>query len=425
MRCFALVLVLCTGCDQLFDIHSIDIPHVDGGPSDAPADTQPSGPLCSPMSMLADDFTIDDLATMWPETTALSANQVVVVGAQLEIQNLSVDSYATLDAGRFYDLTDGAFSARITDDGHMDGSDFVQLELFSSVGYDLKIERDASNVNITYTAPQNNPVKIASFPYDAATMQYFRVANLAGVMTIATSQEGSAYTPVATVPYPQNYTFLRPTIQAHRGISSPEYTVYVDDVDGGTPRGTACAVAQLHDDFSGTSIGSQWARSEMYGGTLTDHDGIADLSTTGAGSIVGLAAGTIYDMTNGELFVELPVLVASNASNSVELRVTTGAGDWFSWFETQGMLIAGANFQGGATTVANLVYSPATMRWWKMASAAGVVQFATSSDGVTWTTLPNSLPQLQGIERCDIRLTVSSSSNVASDTQADNFNVHP
>ena len=105
--------------------------------------------------------------------------------------------------------------------------------------------------------------------------------------------------------------------------------------------------------------------------------------------------------------------------------MTTGAGDWFSWSETQRMLIAQATFQGGSSTVANLVYNPATMRWWKIAGTPGGVQFATSADGVTWTNLPNSVPQLQGIERCDIRLTVSSSSNVASDTQADNFNVHP
>jgi len=410
----------------LFDLHAIDIPKPDAAaigdgapPSDGPHDAG----SCSAMTMLADDFSIDDLATMWPQTTTLGANQIAVNAGKLEIRNYTVDSYATLDAGFFYDLRDSWFAASITDDGAVDDSDFIQLEMVSSTGYDLKIIRTNTLVTVTETAPNHNPNQLASFPYSASAMPYFRVAQLGGTMTVDTSSDGSNYTSRATIPDLVNWTFARPSIQTHRGISSPQFVAYVDDVNGGTPAGSACPIAQLKDDFSTQVLGSQWANSESYGGTVTVHDGIADLASDGAGT-TALGSSTVYDLRADAVFLEVPTIVTSAMANTVELRVTTGTGDKIEWLQTQGTLTSAAT-ASGASTSSVLLYSPTAMRWWKIGFTNGTLGWGTSADGLTWVNVAAQPPSLTGIDRVDVRFIVTSNSGVASDTRVDNVNVHP
>jgi len=424
MRWIALVVV-CAGCDHLFDIHSIDIPNTDAVvASDVvpPSDGQNTG-HCSAMTMLADDFTIDDLATMWPQTTTLGSNQIAVTGGRLEIRNLTAGSYATLDAGLFYDLRETSFAAAITDDGAVDDNDFVQLEMVSSTGYDLKIVRTNQTVQVTETPATNVPKQLATFPYVANAMKYFRVAELGGTMTVDTSPDAISYTPQATIPDPENWAFARPSIQTHRGTSSPQYTAYVDDVNGGTPSGSACPIAQLRDDFSAPALGSQWANSEAYGGSLTVHDGIADLASDGAGTIA-LGSSTVYDLRGDVVFVEVPAIAASAMANSVELRVTTATGDKLQWFQSQGTLTSAA-VANGASTSSVLLYSPTAMRWWKIGFTNGTLGWATSADGLTWQNAAAQPPSLSGLDRVDVRFIVTSNTGVASDTHVDNVNVHP
>jgi len=195
--------------------------------------------------------------------------------------------------------------------------------------------------------------------------------------------------------------------------------VYVDDVDGGTPTGAACAIARLHDDFSGSKLGDQWARSEMYNGTLTLAGGIAHATTTGSNSLVSLGPSTVYNLQNGAISVEIPEVIANASNNRVSLSVISGTGDRTTLTENAGMLGANAQIASGSAQIITAPYDPVAMRWWRIANQAAGTTWEISADGVHWTMLGAPFP-MSGIDRCDIAIAVESSSGTPGEAQFDN-----
>jgi hypothetical protein len=422
MRSFALVLLACTGCDLLFDIHSIPAAAGDGGGDSAKNDADPGPPHCSPITMLADDFHVDDLSTTWAGSSTLAANVIDVSGGQALIENVSVDSYATLDPGRYFDLREHYFSVRITDNGMMDMADYVSLGIDSEVaGFGATFTRDNKSMTFNLLTPAAD-TPVLTFLYDANDDQYLRVGVIAGALVFETSPNAISWTRQSTITDGSGFTYVHPSIQAHRGISSPEFTVYVDDVDGGTPSGAACAIAQLRDDFSGAMLGEKWARSEMYGGTLTLAGGIADAQTSGAASKVSLGPSTVYDLSNGAISVEIPQMIADSALNRVTLRVVSGIGDSTVMTENNGTLSASAQLSTSSAPMVVSPYDPVQMRWWRIANQPAGMTWEVSPDGASWTALNAPFP-MGGIDRCDISIAVESDSGVVGHTRFDNVDL--
>lgn len=424
MRSLALVLCACTGCDRLFDLHAIPIAP-DARGSDAGADGGTASGGCSQMSMLADDFSTDDLQTMWPQTTALASDVVAVSNGRLLIQNLSADSTATLDPGRYYDLRGSSLSASITDDGNVDASDFILLELDSEIaGYGLSVLRNNATVTVTERTPQHSPVLIGTFPYVPAKTAYLRVGVMDGVLAVDASGDGLQWTPELTVADAGGFTFVHPFIQTYRGMTSAPFNVFIDDVNGGTPTGSACPIGRLHDDFSGTELGAGWARSPQYDGAIALANGRADVTTDGKSSVVVLGASTVYDVRDAAFFVELPVVLANAAQNTVALSVKTGGGDTITISETNGIVTSAAQLATSQQTTMLQPYDPVAMRWWRIQNSGGNTGWSFSPDGTTWTALPMTV-QVTGIDRCDVGLAVLSNTGNPGDTQIDNVNAHP
>ncbi|HEY6035642.1 MAG TPA: hypothetical protein VIV58_15315 [Kofleriaceae bacterium] len=425
MRSLALVLCLCTGCDRLFDLHQIPLaPDARGSDAGHEPDAGMAGAACSQMSMLADDFSTDDLKTTWPASGVLDANLIAVSNGQVLIENLSANSYAKLDPGRYYDLRESSFSASITDDGHMDADDYVLLELDSEIaGYGLQVKRDATLVQVTSLTPQQPPLLIGSFAYAASSTAYLRAGVSGGRLVLDSSADGVQWSPRTSVANAVGYTFVHPWIQTHRGAASQPFTVFVDDVNGGTPSGAACSITQLHDDFSGSKLGDAWARSPQVGGTISVANGVADVTSTGTNSLVVLGASTVYDLQNGAVFAEIPVMIANASQNTVAMSVTTGAGDTVTISQTNGIVTTSATiFNGGGATTGVTPYDPVAMRWWRIQNTTAGTGWAFSPDGVTWTAQPTTV-HVTGIDRSDVGLAVVSNTGSAGDTRIDNVNV--
>lgn len=424
MRSFALVLVLCTGCDLLFDIHSIPVAAIDGRTADnATPDAYLGPPHCSPITMLADKFDVDDLSTMWPQSTALSTNVVEATGGQALLENYAAGSYATLDPGRYYDIRENYFSARITDDSNVDPNDYVLLGFDSEVaGYSATFERNNISLTFEESVPGGNPVIISTFPYDPTDDAYLRVGVIQGALVLETSQNGVTWKPAASVADGSGFTYVHPFIQTHRGSSSGQFTVYVDDVNGGTPSGAACAIALLRDDFSGTMLSEAWARSEMYGGTMTLAGGVANAATTGTSSVVTLGPSTVYDLSNHAISVEIPQMIANATNNRVTLQVISGNGDRTAMTENNGFLSAGAQLSTSSAVSVNKPYDPVGMRWWRIANQPAGMTWEVSPDGANWMALNPPFP-MGGIDRCDISIAAESDSGSPSTTQFDNVDL--
>lgn len=427
MRSLALVLLACTGCDLLFDIHKIELTPdaraVDAAPD---RDANMAGGPCSPMSMLADDFSNDDLKIVWPQTAALASNQIAVSNGRLLMSNLSSNSFATLDPGRYYDLRGSYFSASITDDNMLDSGDYVLLQLDSEIaGYGVLISHDNTTMTINELTPSQPPVALVSFAYVPAKHAYLRAGVIGGALVVETSGDGAQWSGAAQIPNATGFTFVHPWIQTHRGSSSPAFTVFVDDVNGGTPSGVACSITQLRDDFSGAALGPAWARSPHTGGALAVTGGVADVTTTGSGSLVVLGASTVYDVRDSAFSVEIPVVIANASQNTVAMSVTTGTGDKITISETNGIVTTAVTLVNTGGQMASVApFDPVAMRWWRIQNSAGDTGWAFSPDGVTWTALPLKV-QVGGMDRSDVGFAVLSTSGTAGDTQFDNVNVHP
>jgi len=422
MRSLALVLCLCTGCDLLFDIHHIGFAPdgqtgSDGG-SGSDGGLGPGG--CSPITMLADDFTNNDLTTMWPQSSVLGSNVIDVSGGQALIENVTAGSYATLDPGRYYDLRDHYFSARITDNATVDANDYIALNIDSEIaGYGATFIRNATTMTFEEVVPGGAPTKVVAFTYDPIEHAYLRVGVIGGALVFETSQNAITWSRQATVVDGSGFTYVHPFIQTHQGASSPQFTVYVDEVDGGTPTGAACAIARLHDDFSGAKLGDQWARSEMYNGTLALAGGVVHATTTGSNSLVSLGPSTVYDLQNGAISVEIPEVIANGSNNRVSLSVIGGTGDRTAMTENAGMLSANAQISSGSAQIINVPFDPVAMRWWRIANQAAGMTWEVSPDGMHWTVLSAPFP-MSGIDRCDIAIAVESSSGTPGEAQFDN-----
>jgi hypothetical protein len=419
-------LVLCTGCDLLFDIHSIPgAPARDGGDGDSGATTDAFAgpPHCSPITMLADNFDADDIGTTWPQTSALASNVVEISGGQALLENFTAGSYATLDPGRYFDLREHYFSVRITDDFNVDTNDYVLLAIDSEVaGYRATFTRNSQTMTFDVYSPSTGATQVASFPYDATDDAYLRVGVIAGALVFETSQTGVSWRQQGSVMDASGFTYVHPSIQTHRGISSPQFTVYVDDVDGGTPTGAACGIARLKDDFSAPMLSEEWARSEMIGGTLSIVGGVAYAQTSGGNSKVSLGPSTIYDLTNAAISVEIPQMIANSIDNRVTLTLISGNGDRTAMTQNNGSLTANAQLATSSAMSIVKTYDPVAMRWWRIANRVEGVTWEVSPDGANWMVLNTAFP-MGGIDRCDISIAVESNSGSSGATQFDNVDL--
>lgn len=132
-------------------------------------------------------------------------------------------------------------------------------------------------------------------------------------------------------------TFAQVTVRVFRDANAAPFTVLVDHVNGGVPRGTACDVAQLHDTFDSVELLPQWARTVAVGGTSRDVVGQLVMTTAppAPGSMpnerVTLQPSASYDLRTGSVLIDVEQMVttieASGEVRSVALAVQTALGD--------------------------------------------------------------------------------------------------
>ncbi|HEX7703742.1 MAG TPA: hypothetical protein VF403_23540, partial [Kofleriaceae bacterium] len=257
MRIAAVVVAMGVGCSSPHDVV----------PADAPLDA-PGHVLCSPISMLADNF--QGPLGLWASSPGIVDAQV---NQRLEIK---VTAPATWSSIHYFDLREGSFMISLDSDS---ATPKIDLEIVSQVaGNRAGFYRDGSTMELRRMT-DGVDATVTSTAYDA-TMKYLRFRVTGDELALETSPDGVTFTALATAPA-DGLTFVKVAMSFDTPGSS--YTAFVADANGGTPSGTACPIAELADDFSGDLV--KWAASTTSGGgTITNADGIAHLTFTTTGT---------------------------------------------------------------------------------------------------------------------------------------------
>jgi len=373
----------------------------DAVPADAPPLDASPHLLCSPISMLADNF--QGPLGLWTSSPGIVEAQL---NQRLEIK---VTAPATWSSLHYFDVREGSFVISLDSDS---ATPKIDLEIVSQIagnragfyrnGATMELRRMTDGVDATVT----------STAYDA-TMKYLRFRVAGDELAFETSPDGQTFTALATAPA-DGLTFVK--VAMSFDTPGPSYTAFVAAANGGTASGTACPIAELADDFSGDL--DKWAASTTSGGgTITNADGIAHLTftTTGTAEDMELTSSTIYDIRSSALTLELVQMVDVATTQTFELVVRSSSTS--AVFEQMGgKLTAGL---AAKPPISTNTFDPIAMRWLRIKAGATSVSWEVSPDDNAWTQLAETM-QIDGLDQVDVSIVAAGKATSPSEAQIDN-----
>ena len=145
-----------------------------------------------------------------------------------------------------------------------------------------------------------------------------------------------------------------------------------------TPPSSGAAISTLVDNFDSAPLNSStW--TDVQGPMALDGGRV---SVPANGAYPHLATGRRYDLTSGQVFVEVP-RVASGTSSETYFVVGSDASNQVSIIKSGSNLLFRSIVNGVLTNTA-VPYSSTQHRWWRMRASGGTVVWETSADGRTW-----------------------------------------
>jgi len=416
-RAVALVsLLLAGGCDVVVGIKPVAQPMTDAAPQfDGMPDAAPPPP-CGLMSMLADDFNDNDLFELWPGNSQATENNGVVTF------DAAATTYAQLSASRFFDFRNGSVSAKFDSPSTFDASSELNMILDSRKrNFGLRIRRGLSGFTF-YRKENGQESVIATKPF-STNDKYWKIANNGGVAEFSFSPDGVSYTNAATYPGLTYIDFMSPTFTAYR--SATPLIATLDDVNGGTPAGSACPVHTLKDDFEGTTLDEQWVRSHTNNtGTITVSNGYADLAFPTSTSDAILQGPTFFDLRDDQFVIEVPQNVATTTTNTFSIEVHNVAGDRIEFF-ISGTEIRAWQYTNGQILHGSGTFVPGTHVWFRFRSSGNFVYWETSADGTNWGSPFGSTNDFPGLDRVELLVAVAANNGTAGAVHLDHWNIPP
>jgi hypothetical protein len=225
--------------------------------------------------------------------------------------------------------------------------------------------------------------------YNPSTHRWWMLSEAAGVYTFSTSPDGQTWTALASVAHAWDATASKLFFQTGSGSNTTAglqaAIAHVSTLAGGSTRPKLGA---LVDGFTGSSINSAlWNASSVGQSTLdTVNDQVLLNVATTTFSFPSFGSAS-WDITGSALYAQITVApnfagvltilkVDAGSNFSISAKVTSPSG-----FEVDVQAF-------GSTSVLNLpTYDPHQHRWWRFSEANGLIVFATSPDGLNWTSL--------------------------------------
>lgn len=407
MRRLGVLLALCalSGCHVVFGFDN-DLPARDDGAEDAP---------CSSIQMIANDF--DDGQLPW----AFDAERTAIVDGELAMTP-SPNTYATLDGMSWFDALGTPITFRLRDEGIGSGSYAVIVFETDRPLERVEVWRTGSLLN--FVVDNDASPNSTSIPYDPIQHAYISVLFADGLVTLATSPDGDAYTMQVSRPL-ADVRYVHMNVRVFRAIDQPEVTLFLDDLLGGTPAGVACSASEIAADFEAPVLDRMWVESgHNSNASIEEGQLVIDVAAgQPATTEYKLRTRRLYNFVDKEVFLEIPQSVSGDAE--LRLFVRSRTQDEVRFVQAAGVLVATLQKPGAsAMDVYDTDYVPAEMRWWKIQSSMGVTSWMVSPDGVEWDSF-GSIGGVEGLEVAEIEIQVHNTSANAAQARIDNINTPP
>jgi hypothetical protein len=152
---------------------------------------------------------------------------------------------------------------------------------------------------------------------------------------------------------------------------------------------TACGgPSTLTDNFDDGVTSAAWVQAGSGGGYAHESNGeLIGATTAGAGGGGGYNSTQAFDFRNDAIWVEVTAVPSQNSTAAVQMQAFSHVGRSFIMIsELQGQLHFSREVNGSIGDVnAPIPYDPVAHRWWRLRESAGITNWETSPDSVTWT----------------------------------------
>jgi hypothetical protein len=172
-----------------------------------------------------------------------------------------------------------------------------------------------------------------------------------------------------------------------------------------------------------------WQRSYANPGcTLAETAGeLVIKPPTNAAGYCAYYSASSYDMTNGAVTVEAPLMVNTNSTAEVYFSAHAEGEGFIEIAQTNGAIEFRKNTNGMTELLGAAVYSPLVHRWWRMREQGGTTYWEYSADGVAWMIGAMESPNPMSMTAIDVSMGGGAYEAVQSpgEVHFDNLNLPP
>jgi hypothetical protein len=354
----------------------------------AGCDQDGTGPLpptpCGSASLLGDDFEDNELGDPW--VADWDGGSVTEAGGAVQISLAGTPDGDTVHAGllshRRTRLRNVRLSVEVLEVPAADQLGRFALAVEDPMGDIVELAVTTGRLQ----AGRRGDAPVVDLAYDALAHRYWALRETEGTLYWETSPDGENWTILAGDSAPVvNLASVRARLEgtAHSGAADGG-TIRFDDVNGGVPTGQWCPVAELSDEFEDTVLAPQWV-SEASGGCAVTVGGAAVLAGTGGEATCSLRSSALFDLTGGSLTVKVPA--ATGELSSTRMRLQIDPIYWIELATRAGKLVAAKSEGAPIAPEAPPLYDAEQHVFWRIREEQGLLEWATSPNGVDWTVL--------------------------------------
>jgi hypothetical protein len=325
------------------------------------------------------------------------------------------NSGGTLNLDAFYARVTVAGSSNVITLAFNSASEncVVVAQHFNGFTGTVTLDKSARSSNVSSTT-------VTSGATAATTQAAELVVGLAiHASTVSAYTLGSGYTNLTQVSIANRQAAMESKVVAATGAQTATFTIAAArvniggvltfyDAAGATTTTTTTAAtttttttaapkpktATLLDNMDDNSLGAEWTPTGASGASGANSGGIYTMSlpaSATATAYTSLQSTGLYDLTASYIYAKvLSVPLATQTSTDATLMFYVDANNWIRWVYEGGVMYAQYKKAGVQTTAGSVSYNATNAAFWQIIESGGTINWQTSPDGVTWTTIASA-----------------------------------